>query len=137
MNEWAPKWQQIVDSIFVNKHKYKEFTDEEKYDSFFIINKKFAKKYPNMAKYFNDKSIDRSTAMDLWFDKFKNQQGIPGWYWTTKSKKDTPKVKKEKDYEKISQRYSLSEEEMKFLIEFFKKDLDKDLKQIMLYESEE
>jgi len=136
MADWN-KWMEVVDCIFVNKHKYNELTDKDKIDSFFIINRKFAKKYPNIAQFFNNKSIDKASAMDQWFEKFKNQQEIPGWYWTTKSKKNTDKVKKEKDYDKIIKRYGLTEEEMKFLTEFFKKDLDNDLKQLKLYEEDE
>jgi hypothetical protein len=135
MAEWN-KWMEVVDCIFVNKEKYSKLTDEDKSGSFFIINRKFAKKYPKVAQFLNNKSIDKASAMDIWFNTFKEQQGIPGWYWSTKSKKDTPKVKKEKNYDKIADRYNLKEEEMRFLIKFFKKDLDKDLKQIELYEDE-
>jgi phosphomannomutase len=130
------KWMEVVDCIFVNRHKYRDLTDEDKIESFFIINKKFAKKYPKIAEYFNDKSVDKASAIDQWFEKFKDEKGIPGWYWTTKSKKDAIKVKKEKDYEQIAVRYSLSEEEMKFLIEFNKKDLDKFMKEINSYQEE-
>ena len=136
MAEWN-KWMEVVDCIFVNKHKYIELTDKDKVDSFFIINRKFAKKYPKIAKTLNDKSIDKATAIDQWFEVFKSQQGIPPWYWSTKSKKDTVKAKKDKDYEKIASRYGLNDEEMRFLVEFFKKDLDKDLKQLKLYEDDE
>jgi hypothetical protein len=136
MADWN-KWMEVVDCIFVNKHKYSELTDDDKINSFFIINRKFAKKYPKIAQLLNNKFIDKSMAIDQWFIVFKDQKGIPGWYWSTKSKKDTTKVKKDKDYDKIAQRYNLNNEEMKFLIQFFKKDLDKDLKQIKLYEEEE
>lgn len=128
---------EVADCIFVNKDKYKQLTDEDKIGAFFILNRKFAYKYPKIAKFLNDKSIDKASAMDQWFEVFKNQKGIPGWYWGTKSKKDTPKAKKDKDYQKIQLRYGLREEDMRFLIEFFKKDLDKDLKQIKMYEDEE
>lgn len=126
----------IVDCIFVNKDRYDELTDEEKTNAFFIINKKFAKKYPKAAYFFNNKNVDKPSAIDQWFEIFKNQHGIPAWYWTTKSKKDTPKVKKDKDYDKIAERYELKKDELKFLIQFYKKDLDKDLKQIKMYEEE-
>jgi hypothetical protein len=128
---------EVADRIFINKQKYNELTDEDKINAFFILNRKFAKKYPKVAQFLNYKSVDKSFAMDQWFNVFKNQQGIPGWYWSTKSKKDTLKAKKEKDYDKIQQRYELSKEEMKFLKEFFRDDLDNDLKRIKLYEDEE
>ena len=131
------KWMEVVDCIFVNKDKYEYLTDEDKIDSFFIINKKFAKKYPKIAEFFNDKNVDKASAIDQWNIKFKDQQGIPGWYWTTKSKKEANKIKKEKDYDLIKSRYGLIEEEMKFLIEFFKKDLDNDMKQIKSFTEED
>jgi len=124
----------VVDCIFVNKDKYLELTDEDKINSFFIINRKFSMKYPKIAQFLNNKSIDKASAVDQWFVLFKDQKGIPGWYWKTKSKKDTEKVKKEKNYSKISDRYELKESEMKFLIKYFKPELDKELKQIELYE---
>ena len=127
----------VADCIFVNKSKYKELTDEDKIGSFFILNRKFAKKYPKVAKFLNDKNIDKASAMDQWFNVFKGQQGIPGWYWSTKSKKDTPKVKKDKDYDQIALRYGLDKEELRFLTEYYQKDLDKDLEQIKLYEQED
>lgn len=128
---------EVADCIFINKDKYKNLTDEDKIGSFFILNRKFSIKYPKIAKFLNDKSIDKASAMDQWFEVFRNQKGIPGWYWSTKSKKDTPKAKKDKDYQKIQHRYGLKDEDMKFLVEFFKKDLDKDLKQIKLYEDDD
>ena len=125
---------QVVDCIFVNKSKYAELTDEDKINSFFIINRKFGLKYPKVAQFLNSKFIDKASAVDQWFVLFKDQKGIPGWYWKTKSKKDTEKVKKGKTYDKISERYELKESEMKFLIKYFQKDLDKELKQIEFYE---
>ena len=133
MASWN-KWIEVADCIFVNKNKYSELTDDDKISSFFILNKKFSFKYPKIAQFLNHKSIDKASAMDQWFIHFKSVQGIPGWYWKTKSKKDTEKVKKDKSYDKVAKRYELKEEEIKFLIKQFKKDLDKELKRIELYE---
>lgn len=136
MANWN-KWMEVVDCIFVNRNKYQYLTDDDKIDSFFIINKKFAKKYPVIAEYFNDKVVDKASAIDQWYEQFKDCKGIPAWYWSTKSKKEVVKIKKEKDYDIISKRYGLSEEEIKFLIEFNKKDLDKYMKEISLYKEED
>lgn len=133
----AANFIQVVDCIFVNKDKYSELTDEDKINSFFIINRKFSFKYPTIAQKLNSKFIDKASAIDIWNENFKDIKGIPGWYWKTKSKKEAEKVKKEKNYSKISDRYDLKESEMKFLIKYFKKELDKELKQIELYESGE
>ena len=126
----------VVDYIFLNKDKYSELTDEDKINSFFIINKKFSIYYPKIAQFLNNKFIDKASAIDQWFILFKDQKTIPGWYWKTKSKKEPDKTKKEKNYKKISERYELKENEMKFLIKYFKSELDKELKQIEIYEKE-
>jgi hypothetical protein len=136
MANWN-KWIEVVDCIFVNKDKYAELTDDDKINSFFKINRKFAFKYPKVAQFLNSRSIDKASAVDQWFILFKDQKGIPGWYWKTKSKKETEKVKKSKTYDKIAERYELKESEMKFLIKYFSKDLDKELKQIEFYEKDE
>jgi len=136
MEKFVQKFIKVADCIFVNKDKYSELTDQDKIDSFFILNKKFCLKYPKVSQYFNDKFVDKASVIDQWFIHFKDTNGIPGWYWKTKSKKGTVKVKKQKSYEKISNRYNLKEEEMSFLIKHFKKDLDKELKKIEMHENE-
>ncbi len=77
-------FKEIVNCIFINKNKYWEISDEDKEKNFFIINRKFSRKYPNIADLFNNKNIDKSLALDKWFYFFENQNKIPDWYWGKK-----------------------------------------------------
>ena len=89
---------QIVDRIFLNKNAYHEISDDDKINAFFIINRKFAKEYPEIASKFNHKYIDKASAIDMWFEFFKDTQKIPAWYWDPKDrqKKVIIFLKKEK-----------------------------------------
>ena len=68
---------QIIDRIFINKTNYDEITDEDKIASFFIINRKFGKQYPEVAEKFNHQYVDKASAVDMWFEFFKDTRGIP------------------------------------------------------------
>ena len=46
----------ITDFIFTNKSEYENLSHKDKEDFFFIINRKFARKYPKHAKFLNKKS---------------------------------------------------------------------------------
>jgi len=122
-------FMQIVDSIFVNKSNYKNISDGDKILSFYMINKKFSIKYPKIAEYFNDRSIDKASALDMWFLYFKNTQGIPYWYWT-KSKTKKEKVKKISgpDKKDIIEDFDLTENEFDFIAKHFEDELDYEIK---------
>jgi hypothetical protein len=130
------KWMQIADSIFTkNREKYETFSDKDKEDVFYIINKKFYLGNPALSQFFNHKSIDKSTAIDLWFlyfeknPKYKNLKSAPGWYWSksTNTKETVTKTKKT-DKEMLMEYEGLSEEEFDFLYEHYKDDIDYKIK---------
>lgn len=123
-------FKEIIDCIFHNKRKYWEVTDEDKVKNFFIINQKFARNYPKIGQFFNDKNIDKSSALDRWFFFFENQHSIPQWYWGKKGNKG----KKEKihGYELI-ERENLKENDIIFLNRNFKDELNQELKKIKKY----
>ena len=122
---------QIIDCIFVNKQNYRNISDEDKIQAFYMINKKFSIQFPNTAMKLNDKSIDRATALDTWFMKFKNEQGIPYWYWAkSKSKKDKVKKLSGPDTKKIKEEYELNDNDFDFIQDNFADDLDYELKML-------
>jgi hypothetical protein len=90
---------EIIDRIFVNKSAYSEVSDEDKSANFFIINRKFGKEYPEIAHKFNYKNIDKASAIDMWFEHFKNVRVIPKWYWDPKDREKTGKKPKKGNYE--------------------------------------
>ena len=57
----------VADAMFTNKVKWEDLPDEEKETSFFVFNRYFAKKYPHLSQLLNLKTIDKLTAMDLWY----------------------------------------------------------------------
>ena len=122
-------FREIVDSIFVNKQNYQNISDVDKIASFYIINKKFSLGFPNTATYFNDKSVDRATVIDLWFEKFKGINDIPGWYWKKSPfKKDKTKKISGPDIKKIKEEYELSDSDFEFIHKYYPDELDFELK---------
>ena len=123
------KWVQIVDTIFKKKAEYKKWSDIDKDDSFYIINKKFYLGKPEMAQFFNHKYIDKSSAMDLWFLRFGKTHSQPGWYWVkSKNKKDSKKKVPKADKEMFMDYEQLTEKEFEFLYEHYKDDVDYKIK---------
>jgi hypothetical protein len=125
---------QIVDRIFKNKHLYHEISDEDKINSFFIINRKFGIQYPEIAKKFNHKNIDKASAIDMWFDFFKDTYGIPQWYWPPKNRKEKVKEAKRGNYDLIKQREDLEDYDMKYLEKYFEDDLKNEMKKLNKFE---
>lgn len=118
--------------IFKDKDKYKYVTDEEKNDCFFKLNRKFAIKYLKQAQFFNNKNVNRASAIDVWFQVFyKITNGTPSWWWLTKKNKETVKTEfVNKDLKMIKDFYELTDYDIKFLTTYFKDDLKIDIKRI-------
>ena len=64
----------LANIIFKDKYKYKYVSDEEKEDCFFIINRKCAFKYLKQAQFFNNKSVNKPSAIDIWYHVFIQKQ---------------------------------------------------------------
>lgn len=120
----------VVDFIFKDKHRYKDLSDKDKETFFFIINRKFARKFPKQAQFLNKKSIDKASAMDIWYMFFYKQRtiNVPQWWWfKQESHKEKSLLKnEEKDY--ISKLYNLSENDIYFLEKNFPDELLEEIK---------
>jgi len=125
---------QIVDRIFKNKDLYYEVTDEDKIASFFKINRKFGKEFPDISRKFNHKNIDKASAIDAWFNFFKSQYGIPKWYWDPKDKKKVTKASKKSNYEIIRQREDLKDFEIDYLEKYYEEDLKNEMRKLSKFE---
>jgi len=122
--------------IFKNKDKYKFITDNDKEKNFFILNRKFAYKDIKKAQFFNNKNLDRSSSLDVWFAIFGNTTNIPGWYWKTKAKKSIkvkPKFKKD-EIDDLMERYNINERDIDFLILYYEDELKKTIKQLKKFQ---
>ena len=132
-------FMQTVDIIFGNrrsKSDWKKLTNEDKETNFFIINRKFAVKYLKQAQFFNSKSIDKSSAMDIWYLFFRNTKGTPYWYW---AKSNAPKKEKRKisgsDSLLLMDRFDFDDNDFEFLYKYHLEDLQHELKKIKRFEN--
>ena len=125
-------WKEIVDKIFINRDLYYQVEDEDKEAAFFIINRKFGKQFPEISQKFNHKNIDKPTAIDLWYEYFKEYKGLklPSWYWDPKDRVKNTKASKKSDYDPVKLREDLKDYDIKFLEKFFEEDLKIEMKKI-------
>lgn len=117
----------MADAIFVNRSEYINITNEEKEAAFFKINRKMSRKYPVIAKGFNNKFIDKASALDIWYEIFNNSTSVPKWWWDTKQK-ENPKKDKIDKYLFLMEYYNLKENDIEFLLKYFKEDITKESK---------
>lgn len=105
----------VADAIFTNKVKWEDILDEEKETSFFIFNRYFAKKYPELSQLLNLKTIDKLAAMDLWYHFFKNKP-YPQWLWS-KSEKSSKSDISEIDFKLLLQKLKIKDIDLEYLID--------------------
>lgn len=125
---------EIVNRIFINKDLYASVSDEDKIAAFFIINRKFGKEFPEIARKFNNLSIDKASAIDMWFEHFKDIRRIPAWYWDPKGREKTGTKPKKGNYDIIKQRYELKDYDMNYLEKYYEEDLKDEMKKINKFE---
>lgn len=123
----------IVDTIFINKRNWKNITNDEKNSLFFIFNRYMSKKYPKQAQYFNEKSIDKATAMDVWFEFLKKEGRVPFWFWKGPTKKKDPDIK---DWQVVRDFYEMNIKDIYLLCELCPDDLKLEIKRIKLINAE-
>jgi len=75
----------VANAMFRNKKNWKNITDLDKEKYFFIFNRYFSKKYPTKSQILNNKNIDKSSALDLWY-YFMLDKGYPDWFWSKSPK---------------------------------------------------
>ena len=127
----------IVKCLFTNRKDYKNISDEDKELNFFIINRYMSKKYPELAQKLNNKQIDKSVALDLWFinDKVKNES-YPGWFWSkSNSKKDKPIIPNP-DKKLLMKHFDINDQDMDTLIKYFLPDVKEELSYVKSLEKE-
>lgn len=120
----------VVDFIFKKKDDYKKLSAEDKERNFFIINRKFARAFPVHAQFFNNKNIDKSNSLDIWYEFFikKRTQGIPDWYWFKQTTKKEKSLISKDDFEFLMTFYDIKERDVDFLIEYYPEDVLEEIK---------
>jgi len=115
----------VGNAMFYKKREWVNVPDEEKESCFFIFNRYFAKKYPEKAQLLNLKTINKVTAMNLWY-QFMLDKPYPNWFWS-KSDKTEKSVIGDKDYKLLLQKLKIKDLDLDYLImkhfEFIKEEL--------------
>jgi hypothetical protein len=115
----------VGNAMFYKKGDWVNVPDEEKESCFFIFNRYFAKKYPEKAQLLNLKTINKVTAMNLWY-QFMLDKPYPNWFWS-KSDKTEKSVISDKDYKLLLQKLKIKDLDLDYLImkhfEFIKEEL--------------
>ena len=135
----------VAKSLFEEKHNYQLLDDDDKKANFFRINQKCSicktynkKDLLKISSFFNKKDVDVASAMDLWFEFFKNDKTNPQnwWYSNAKNYKVEENVNNFSSYELIvKDKYNMSEEDLLFYKKYFKKELEAEVDIIKSYES--
>jgi hypothetical protein len=115
----------VGNAMFYKKREWVNVPDEEKESCFFIFNRYFAKKYPEMSQLLNLKTINKVTAMNLWYE-FMLDKPYPNWFWS-KSDKTEKSVIGDKDYKLLLQKLKIKDLDLDYLImnhfDFIKEEL--------------
>jgi len=129
----------LANIIFKDKDKFKYVSDEEKEASFFKLNRKYAFNYLKQAQFFNNKNVDKASAVDIWYQVFyKTTNGIPQWWWKTKQAPSV-KIKSEfsnVDIKLIKDNYDIKDNDIKFLIKYYNEKLKEDIKRLKKFKKE-
>jgi hypothetical protein len=125
----------VVNYIFREKDKYLGLSDIDKENTFFIINRKFAAKFPTEANFFNTKLGNRASALDIWFKIFKKTFDTPWWYWTKVEKKESKKFPKGDIDLFIKYNPAINPRYLEFIMEFYEEDMKEEIKKLKKYET--
>ena len=127
----------IVDFIFKKKEEYRKLSDEDKEKNFFIINRKFARGFPTHAQFFNNKSIDKSSALDVWYQFFikKRTTDIPSWYWFKQANKKEKSLITKDDVQFLMKFYDIKERDINFLLEYYPEEVLEEVKKYHKFEN--
>ena len=124
---------EVSNAMLRYRDQWKDITDADKEYNFFILNRYLSKDYPEQAFLLNDKSIDKVTAMNIWYAFFKTKP-YPKNLWS-KSDKSEKNVKKslfsQKDLLILQNEIlNITESEMEILLNYYNDEVQEELKYI-------
>jgi len=117
---------EISKVMFTNRNNWKHVTDEQKETFFFIFNRYFSKKYANLSQLLNDKEIDKTIGMDLWFYYMANKP-YPQWFWSKTKKSLTSDNEQEKMFDELKMTHNLKDQELKFIQDNYPDEIKEEL----------
>lgn len=123
----------LVNIMFFAKNDWKQVSDADKESLFFIFNRYMAKKMPKQAQFFNDRSVDKATAMDVWFYQLRNERRLPQWFWPGPTKRKDPPIK---EWQVVQEFWKLNINDIYILCDLFPDDFKAEIKRIQLINEE-
>ena len=99
----------VANAMFRNKKDWKNITDLDKERFFFIFNRYFSKKYTTKSQLLNNKNIDKSSSLDLWY-YFMLDKSYPNWFWSKSPKFDKSELE-DKDFKLLFEKMGLNKED--------------------------
>ncbi len=116
----------VSKAMFQNRDDWKLVTSDMKNKYFFIFNRYLSKKFPIEAQLINDKLIDKSIGLNLWYH-FMYDKPYPKWFWS-KSKKTEDKFS-DKEFVLLMDKLNLNKkEDLEYLINYFSEIIEDELK---------
>lgn len=105
----------IANAMFKNKSDWSKIKDEDKEKFFFIFNRYFAKKYPDKSQLLNLKTIDKVSALNLWYN-FMLDKPYPNWFWSKGESSEKPKIS-EKDFQLLLRKLKIKDVDLHYLVD--------------------
>jgi hypothetical protein len=117
----------VANAMFRNKKDWINISIEDKEKYFFIFNRYFSKKYPTKSQLLNNKNIDKSSSLDLWY-YFMLDKPYPNWFWSKSGKSNKSSLDK-KDFELLMIKLQLNkEEDLIYLLDKYPNFIEEELK---------
>lgn len=117
----------ISKCMFQTRQNWKFVTEEQKQTFFFIFNRYFSKRVPELSQLLNDKTINKVLAMDLWFH-FMEGQPYPNWFWSKSEKPQSTGDYSEKEINLLLSKFNLKFEELELLLKYYPDEVKEELK---------
>ena len=117
---------EISKVMFTNRNNWEHITDEQKESFFFIFNRYFSRRNPELSQLINDKSIDKTIGMDLWF-YFMVNKPYPQWFWSKSKKSSTSDNEQEKMFDELKMIHNLKDQELKFIQDNYPDEIKEEL----------
>ena len=116
----------ISKAMFQNRGDWESVTDELKDKYFFIFNRYLSKKYPKEAQLINNKLINKSIGLDLWY-YFMIDKPYPKWFWSKSNKLELDGIS-DKDFKLLMEKLNLNKsDDLIYLVNNFSEIIQDEL----------
>lgn len=117
----------VANALFKDKQNWKNITEDDKVKFFFIFNRYFSKKFTTKSQLLNMKTVDKPTAMDLWYYYFLDKP-YPQWFWSKSPKNENTEFDS-KDFSLLLEKLQINKsEDLLYLIEKYPDLIKEELK---------